>query len=345
MTINNQLKLVPLSKCQLEEYMSGYITIDDQKHTMELNEMLKSSLRIKLQKLSETSDYKWLTYWAILLDKQVIGTIGFKGLIDHVAEVGYGIFKDFEGHGYMTEALRLLINWAKEQKTCFMITAKTALLDSLGSQRVLEKNGFRMVHTDNYLNYELPLRPRRYHILGASGSGTTTLAKALSEALEIQFLDTDDFFWIPTDPPYIEKRPSEQRISLLEKEFSQYNSWVLSGSLCGWGDVLIPYFDVFIYLYLPHEIRMDRLLIREHERHGDRIQPGGCLYDSHLEFIEWARKYDTADANMRSLKLHNEWLSKLPNKVIRLEGVIEVDEKIKMIMNEIEDMYEKNTNN
>ena len=44
--------------------------------------------------------------------------------------------------------------------------------------------------------------PNRIHILGASGSGTTTLASAIADEHGHRHLDTDDFFWIPTNPPY-----------------------------------------------------------------------------------------------------------------------------------------------
>ena len=38
------------------------------------------------------------------------------------------------------------------------------------------------------------------HIFGASGSGTTTLAEKTSRELGYFHLDTDDYFWLPTDP-------------------------------------------------------------------------------------------------------------------------------------------------
>ena len=44
--------------------------------------------------------------------------------------------------------------------------------------------------------------PSHIHILGASGSGTSTLAKAISLRHGHRFLDTDDFYWKPTDPPF-----------------------------------------------------------------------------------------------------------------------------------------------
>ena len=76
----------------------------------------------------------------------------------------------------------------------------------------------------------------RVHIVGASGSGTTTLGLALASRLEIPHFDIDDYYWIPTDPPYREPRPSEERLPLLEPRLRASDAWVLSGSLVGWGN-------------------------------------------------------------------------------------------------------------
>src|SRR5438128_874343 len=46
---------------------------------------------------------------------------------------------------------------------------------------------------------------QRLHILGASGSGTTTLGRALAEGLQCPHFDTDDYFWLPTDPPFTQQ--------------------------------------------------------------------------------------------------------------------------------------------
>ena len=61
----------------------------------------------------------------------------------------------------------------------------------------------------------------RIHIVGASGSGTTTLAIALAREIGGAHLDTDDFYWLPTDPPFTTKRPVEQRLKLLEAELTR----------------------------------------------------------------------------------------------------------------------------
>jgi hypothetical protein len=59
------------------------------------------------------------------------------------------------------------------------------------------------------------------HITGASGSGTSTLGKALAGEVEGAFLDADDFFWSPSDPPFKVQRPADERRSLLLTELSR----------------------------------------------------------------------------------------------------------------------------
>jgi len=48
--------------------------------------------------------------------------------------------------------------------------------------------------------------PGRIHIFGASGSGTSSLAAALAARHGHRHVDTDDYFWLPTEPPYQQPR-------------------------------------------------------------------------------------------------------------------------------------------
>lgn len=57
--------------------------------------------------------------------------------------------------------------------------------------------------------------------MGASGSGTTTLAKALAKELGYKHLDTDDFYWISSDVPFTKIRYIEERQSLLKKNLER----------------------------------------------------------------------------------------------------------------------------
>ena len=102
------------------------------------------------------------------------------------------------------------------------------------------------------------MKSRRIHITGASGSGTTTLGRAVASALAIPHHDTDDYFWQPTAPPYRDKRDSAERLRLMREMFLPRAEWVLSGSLQGWGDPAISYFDIVVFLYTPRDLRLKR---------------------------------------------------------------------------------------
>jgi len=172
---------------------------------------------------------------------------------------------------------------------------------------------------------------KNIHIFGPSGSGTTTLGKILSDKYDLSHFDADNYFWIPTEPPYEKIRPVEKRQELLLKDIKRSNSWVISGSICGWGDLFIPYFDLVIYLWAPTEIRIKRLKRREREEFGEELLPGGNMYENHKGFIEWTSKYDTAGTEMRSRKTHELWMDKLNCPLLKIEGVYEVKEIVKSV--------------
>src|SRR6266536_1982143 len=162
---------------------------------------------------------------------------------------------------------------------------------------------------------------QRIHILGASGSGTTTLGRALAEYLACPHFETDDYFWLPTDPPYTQQRVRTERAQLLMDDVTAHDAWVVSGSLCGWGDVAIP-----------HDRRMARLRRREHARVGERILPGGDMYESSQAFLAWAAAYDEGGLDIGSRRLYEEWLGMLPWPIICFEGEYSIEEQRAVLM-------------
>ena len=159
----------------------------------------------------------------------------------------------------------------------------------------------------------------RIHVVGASGAGTTTLGRALAARLGAVHLDTDDFFWLPTDPPFEKIRERAERQGLLGAALAREPAWVLSGSLCGWGDIFIPHFELVVFLWLAPEIRLARLGERERQRFGAAIGPGGPRYAQSEAFLEWAAGYDERlDVPERCRTLHEQWLARLPCPVVRI---------------------------
>jgi adenylate kinase family enzyme len=119
---------------------------------------------------------------------------------------------------------------------------------------------------------------------------------------------------------------------LLGDRLKNTDRWILSGSLCGWGDEFIPLFDLAIYLWIPQDIRLDRIIKREKQRYGKEIEAGGSMYESHLEFVDWASQYDKGDLNIRSKALHEKWISELNCQLLRLEGDFKLEEKVQKVL-------------
>lgn len=158
------------------------------------------------------------------------------------------------------------------------------------------------------------------HIYGASGSGTSTLGRYISDKLDYLFMDVDDYFWEPTDPPYTVKRSFDKRLELMKKDIAKSDKIVISGSLVDWGDELIPLFTTVIRLETETATRIERLKKREKEQFGARIKIGGDMYENHRDFLEWAASYDDGDLKMRSKAKHDEWQKLLLCNQILLNG-------------------------
>jgi adenylate kinase family enzyme len=171
-----------------------------------------------------------------------------------------------------------------------------------------------------------PISPFRIFVFGASGSGTSTLGRALAGELGLRWFDTDDIYWERSDPPFQFKRDREARRNLLVERLESAQGWVLSGSLCGWGDVIIPTIELAVYVYTPKDVRIARLRSREQARFGGRVAPGGDMHQQHAAFLSWAAGYDDGPPEGRSRRLHEQWLQQLPCPLLRLDGSLPVRE-------------------
>ena len=164
--------------------------------------------------------------------------------------------------------------------------------------------------------------------MGGSGSGTTTLGSLLSESLRISHFDADSYFWESTDPPFTTKRPIENREKLLIQDLDRQSSWVLSGSIVQWAESIADQFTHVIFLSLPEELRIERLRTRERQKFGARLDLGGDMHRQHLDFIEWAKRYDQGGSEVRSKQLHEKWLRTVKCPVIRISGEVQTVEQV-----------------
>jgi adenylate kinase family enzyme len=172
----------------------------------------------------------------------------------------------------------------------------------------------------------------RIHILGAAGSGTSTLGCALARRLGVPHTDSDSLYWLPTDPPYTTVRPAEQRLALLLRTLPVAGHWVFSGAATKWAAPLEPHCDLVVFLRLDPALRMARLRRREAARFGARILPGGDMAANSAAFIAWAEAYDTTGSLNRSLLTDEAWLVDQPAPVLRLDTKAPVEDLVAAVL-------------
>lgn len=166
---------------------------------------------------------------------------------------------------------------------------------------------------------------RRINIVGAPGSGTSTLGRALSSRLGYQFFDADDFYWQPTTPPFKQKYTPDVRLAGLLDAVSRHEATVVSGSVCGWGDELEDAFDLVIFLSLPTALRLERIRARELAWFG-HADPA---------FLAWAGQYEQGSLPGRSRARHEAWLSGRHCRVLRFEADVNVEDRVGEVINAV----------
>ena len=172
-------------------------------------------------------------------------------------------------------------------------------------------------------------------LFGASGSGTTTLGNEIQKKTHFKHLDADDYYWKKTNPPFKEKIPLTERNKNLKTDFEKYGDIVLSGSMVSWGKEWETEFDLAVFIRLKNTIRMERLKKREAERYGEKLLTNKEIQQNSKAFLEWADQYENPNFDGRSLKIHNQWMELLHCKILRLDGQMQLDKKVELVLKEI----------
>jgi len=162
----------------------------------------------------------------------------------------------------------------------------------------------------------------RLLVTGAAGSGTSTLGRALADEFRCAFFEADDFYWWPSNPPYSQKRSSTERLNLARETIALHGSWVMSGSVMGWGSEIEDEFTAVVFVLTDTATRLERLRQRETERHGSASQ----------DFLNWAAQYDQGTATGRSLARHEAWLSSRKCPIIRSQGAAAVEHQVRHVI-------------
>ena len=178
----------------------------------------------------------------------------------------------------------------------------------------------------------------KIHIMGASCAGSTTLGTALAGQLNYPLFDSDQYFWEPAEKPFTVKRDPELRNAMILHDIAQQPDWILSGSMVSWGSEWLNIFDLVVFLYIPHHIRMQRLHNRELERYGNAIFTDPERAANYQAFINWATGYDDNTTKGRTLQVHENWLSQVSSPVLEIHGDTTVQERIDLILEKMKEL-------
>ena len=173
-------------------------------------------------------------------------------------------------------------------------------------------------------------------ITGASGSGTTTLGKALSVAINFKHLDVDAYYWKAANPPFQEKISLAEHNENLTNDFQKHKNVIVSGSLVSWGKAWQTAFDLAIFITLDREIRIQRLQQREVERYGEKLQTDSKVKETSEAFIAWAKCYDDPTFTGRSIKIHRDWLNSLSCETLTIDSVLPLEINVSIVLERIE---------
>jgi adenylate kinase family enzyme len=170
----------------------------------------------------------------------------------------------------------------------------------------------------------------RLLITGGPGVGASTIGEKLSTALGFPWIDSDDYFHKPTNPPFQAQYSKEERSHLIHARFDRCHSWILSGSISAW-DIHDVEFSHAVLIDIGPAIRLSRLLAREHKRFGVRLNVGGDMQEEHMAFMKWAAAYESGELEGRNLHREKAFIAQHCAQVLSLKepyALIELEKTI-----------------
>ena len=162
-------------------------------------------------------------------------------------------------------------------------------------------------------------------ICGMNGSGKSTLGRELAASLGWRFIDNEDLYFPKMDPehPFAVERTQDEVERLLLEEVRRDDHFIFAAVRGNYGDAVLPYYKAAVLVEVPREIRLQRVWERSYHKFGERMLPGGDLYESEKRFYDLiaARPEDYA----------TRWLDTVNIPVLRVDGTRPVGENAAII--------------
>lgn len=167
---------------------------------------------------------------------------------------------------------------------------------------------------------------KRIIVCGGNGAGKSTLGKQLAKELGWTFRDIEDYYFPEesADNKYATGRTEAEVAALLLEDMKRYDNFVLASVRGNYSEEIVSLFTCAVVIEVPKEVRMKRIRTRSYGQFGDRILPGGELYEQQERFF--------AMVENRPKDYATKWLETLEIPVIYVDGTEMVERNVKRIM-------------
>ena len=166
-------------------------------------------------------------------------------------------------------------------------------------------------------------------LCGLNGAGKSTMGRALAEKLSFHFIDIEDLFFPKTSPDYLyaDPRSNEEVAALLMQETERHPRFVLAAVRAHYYPALYARFRCAVFLEVPKAVRLERVRARSYQKFGERMRPGGDLYEQEEAFFRFCE--DREDSVV------TDWLQTLPCPILRVDGTRPVEETVALLASKL----------
>lgn len=161
-------------------------------------------------------------------------------------------------------------------------------------------------------------------VLGANGSGKSTIGRELAKTLKFKYMDIEDYHFIDSKIPYTVERSHEECLKLMIADIEKYQSFVISAVTGDFGEEISSLYNLAVLISVPLEIRIERIKQRAYNKYGKRVREGGDMYEQNLNFIDFVTS--------RSLSKIEQWAETLICPVIHIDGTKSISRNTKLII-------------
>ena len=159
-------------------------------------------------------------------------------------------------------------------------------------------------------------------ICGLNGTGKSTLGRMLADRIGYEFIDNEDLYFPKAEAGYDFSNPrsKEEVIRLLEEKIDGNNRFLFAAVKGDYGDKLLVSLDHIVLIDVPKQTRGQRVRSRSFSKFGNRILPGGDLYEREEA---WFSLTDSRPEDYTT-----KWLETVNCPVIHVDGTLPVRQNV-----------------